>query len=254
MQENENQEILATENLTVLHPLHEMTMMPENLIHIENSDTIDIYADDEQRKAMFADWALYFTEITNPDNTVINTFFKAKYAPLNEVLNTVRPIMGKYGLSIIQAPFLSSGDPSVKTIVTHKSGALISFPTAVGKAIKQDIQGFGASVSYLRRFGVNAIAGVMGEVDDDGNENAKNAKKEPTKEELELADVRKEIIKASTAQIEKGINSDVVYKVISDKNNGKKNPNSISDIKMAKTILAEIKKLKVEKAEEPIVE
>ena len=142
----------------------------------------------EQRKLMFTDLAKYFEEVTNPENTVVNTFFKAKYAPLNEVLNTVRPILGKYGFAVIQVPTFDNANCSVNTILTHNSGGCISFPALQNKPTKPDVQGMGSTLTYLRRFSLNAYLGVMGEVDDDGNAAAsKNDKKAEQKEEVNEA-------------------------------------------------------------------
>ena len=134
-----------------------------------NAKSIQFFGTQEQRQEMFSSWAKYFSEVTNPENTVVNTFFKAKYSPLNEVLNTVRPILGKYGFGIFQAPSFNGTDCSVNTILTHESGAFMSFPALTNKPTKQDVQGMGSTLTYLRRFALNSIAGVMGEVDDDGN-------------------------------------------------------------------------------------
>lgn len=134
-----------------------------------NAKSIQIFGTQEQRQEMFSSWAKYFSEVTNPENTVVNTFFKAKYSPLNEVLNTVRPILGKYGFGIFQTPSFNGTDCSVNTILTHESGAFMSFPALTNKPTKQDVQGMGSTLTYLRRFALNSIAGVMGEVDDDGN-------------------------------------------------------------------------------------
>ena len=134
-----------------------------------NAKSIQIFGSQEQRQEMFSSWAKYFSEVTNPENTVVNTFFKAKYSPLNEVLNTVRPILGKYGFGVIQAPSFNGTDCSVNTVLTHSSGGFMSFPALTNKPTKQDVQGMGSTLTYLRRFALNSIAGVMGEVDDDGN-------------------------------------------------------------------------------------
>lgn len=135
-----------------------------------------IIGDCEQRQAMFTDFANYFEEVTNPENTTVNTFFKAKYAPLNEVLNTVRPILGKYGLSVVQIPTFDNANCSVNTLLTHKSGGCIFFPALQNKPTKPDVQGMGSTLTYLRRFALNAILGVMGEIDDDGNAAAEKGK------------------------------------------------------------------------------
>lgn len=143
-----------------------------------NAKSIQIFGTQEQRQEMFSSWAKYFTEVTNPENTVVNTFFKAKYSPLNEVLNAVRPILGKYGLGILQVPSFNGTDCSVTTILTHESGAFISFPALTNKPTKQDVQGMGSTLTYLRRFALNSITGVMGEVDDDGNASTGSTGKE----------------------------------------------------------------------------
>jgi|GEM_PF-2099097 len=222
---------------------------------IDNVESIEIIGLPYQRREMFESWASYFGEVSNPDNTTLNTFFKAKYAPLSEVLNTIRPIMGKYGLSITQAPYISNGEVCVRTMVMHKSGGIMSFPVMSAKPAKLDIQGFGSAMSYIRRFVINSIAGVMGEVDDDGNSASKGKKaevkpREKTKEEIELENAQIEIIKLATGKIELGIDKDVVYGIISSNNDGKKNPKTVMDLGVAKKIAKEIKALKIEEKKE----
>lgn len=108
-------------------------------------------------------------EIKNPSNTATNPFFKSKYSPLDTVLNTVRPILSKYGLSIIQAP---SGDGEhiiVATTLLHSSGEWMEFPNLVLKADKATAQGAGSAITYARRYALSAILGISSEDDDDGN-------------------------------------------------------------------------------------
>ena len=168
-------------------------------IGVEEKD-IQIFGNVNQRQQMFEDLAKYFEEVTNPENTVVNTFFKAKYAPLNEVLNTVRPILGKYGFSVMQIPTFDNANCSVNTILTHKSGGCISFPALQNKPTKPDVQGMGSTLTYLRRFSLNAILGVMGEVDDDGN-----AASSKTDKKLEQKDETNEALEACVSYISKAI-------------------------------------------------
>lgn len=247
-------------NLTFPTTIQE-NIIDENHIIFSNSENFEFYGTNEQRCNMFRDWALYFSEIKNPKNTVMNTFFKSKYAPLGEVLDTIREPLGKNGLSIIQAPLISNGEPAVKSIVTHKDGGILVLPIMSAKAIKNDVQGIVASISYIRRVVVNSLAGVIGDQeDDDGNSASDNKKKEaqtpkePTKEELELKEKQEEILKSATEQIEKGIDKELVYQVISDNNSGKKNPNAIKDVDVANKVLAEIKKLKITKKDKKVEE
>ena len=151
----------------------------------------------EQIAEMLDDYAKYFEEVTNPENSASNPFFKSKYSPLSEVLNTVRPLLGQYGFGILQSPKVSSaGLVQVQTIMTHRSGATISFPSIEARPAKADVQGIMSIITYLRRASVNAILGVCGEPDDDGNGNSNKDKKPAAKKETltpEQAQAKKDL-------------------------------------------------------------
>lgn len=159
----------------------ELEALQEDAFFLEDDGEVVFKGNDEQIAEMFADYAKYFGEVTNPWNTMTNAFLKNKYAPLNEVLNTVRPVLAENGFSVIQTPKVDEkGDVLVQTILMHKSGAMISFPSLKSKAVKADIQGLGAAITYLRRFAISSILGVASENDDDGDSNSSKNKK-PTK-------------------------------------------------------------------------
>lgn len=129
--------------------------------------------------------AMFQAEVTNPANTADNPFFKSKYAPLNEILNLVRPILTRYGLSIIQAPSGDGENISISTVLLHESGEWIEFPPLVLKADKVTPQGAGSAITYGRRYALSAVLGISSEDDDDGNHASqpqKESKKEPKKE------------------------------------------------------------------------
>ena len=106
-------------------------------------------------------------EIENASKNAKNPHFKSKYADLAEVLNTVRPVMSKHGISISQFPAFEQGIASVETIVMHASGEWLSGISSA-PVTKQDAQGVGSALTYLRRYSLAAIAGIAQE-DDDGN-------------------------------------------------------------------------------------
>lgn len=113
-------------------------------------------------------------EVQNPKNTADNPFFKSKYAPLNDVLNLVRPLLTQHGLSLLQSP---SGDGSnivVSTILMHESGEWIEPEPLILKADKATAQGAGSAITYARRYAVSAILGISSEDDDDGNHASDN--------------------------------------------------------------------------------
>lgn len=173
------------------------------------TDDLRIHGTEEQVTSMFQDFVGYFGEIENPENTAVNTFFNgSKYAPLNEVLNTVRPVMAKHGLAITQITSCNKEDGcTVTTMLMHKNGAYIIYPALVAKPAdtKNAVQGIGATLTYLRRFALNAVAAVCGEVDDDGNTNqsastSKSPKKEQTPHQ-KVASVAKDKSKKNRAKV-----------------------------------------------------
>ena len=106
-------------------------------------------------------------EVENASKASVNPHFKSKYADLAEVLNTVRPVFASCGLSFVQMPSFADGIVSVETMLVHESGEWIS-ETASSPITKQDAQGVGSAITYLRRYSLAAFAGIAQE-DDDAN-------------------------------------------------------------------------------------
>ena len=96
-----------------------------------------------------------------------NPFFKSKYADLSAVVRAVKEPFANNGLSYVQFPINDGDKIGVETILMHKSGEYLSELFTV-KASKQDAQGAGSVITYCRRYGLQAIAGIPSE-DDDGN-------------------------------------------------------------------------------------
>lgn len=119
-------------------------------------------------------------EIENAHKTSNNPHFKSKYADLAEVINTVRPVFSAHGLSVTQMPSFEAGIASVETLLLHASGEWISSVSSAPVS-KQDAQGVGSAITYLRRYSLAAIAGVAQE-DDDGNAAVAQAKPKAQKE------------------------------------------------------------------------
>ena len=109
-------------------------------------------------------------EIKNPGNTAVNPFFKSKYAPLEIVLNSVRPILSKHGLSVIQAPSTDENTIVITTILIHESGEFIETEPLKLKMDKVTAQGAGSSITYARRYALSSILGIASEDDNDGND------------------------------------------------------------------------------------
>lgn len=100
-----------------------------------------------------------------------NPFFKSKYADLSSVWDACRAALTKNGLSVIQTPSTEITETHtiirVGTILCHSSGEWISEELSAIPG-KDDPQGIGSCVTYLRRYALSAFTGVAPE-DDDGN-------------------------------------------------------------------------------------
>lgn len=122
-------------------------------------------------------------EISNPEKNAENPYYSkpgkaAKYADLAEVLNVVRPVFSKNGLSFVQCPSIHETSASVETMLLHESGQwiseVISSPIPprkdkdTGMVLPVTAQSIGSVITYLRRYSLAAFAGVAQE-DDDGN-------------------------------------------------------------------------------------
>lgn len=110
-----------------------------------------------------------------------NPFYKSKYADLTSVWSAASEPLAQNGLAVAQVsrvteplPYLDRDGKNqlligvvVETVLMHESGEWISgecyYPIA-----KNDAQGVGSAITYGRRYGLQAILGIVAE-DDDGN-------------------------------------------------------------------------------------
>jgi hypothetical protein len=120
------------------------------------------------------------------DKSASNPFFKSKYTPLEDVVDSIRPHLLELGLSFSQGGTLydawdQKGDGLrmasrlvLATRIMHKSGQwlenyfpLDAMPDKNGAVTPQ---AWGSASSYARRYGLQAALGITtGDVDDDGN-------------------------------------------------------------------------------------
>jgi hypothetical protein len=98
----------------------------------------------------------------------VNPHFKSKYADLASVWDACRDALQEAGLVVVQLPV--EGEPGRCTLVTrlfHTSGEYIE-STASVKLTKDDPQGYGSALTYLRRYMLMAFLGITPD-DDDGH-------------------------------------------------------------------------------------
>jgi hypothetical protein len=107
-----------------------------------------------------------------------NPHFKTKYADLGNVMDACLPALNAAGIAVIQPTGEDEHGRYVETILIHgESGESLAcrVPLIVSK---NDMQGYGSAVTYGRRYGLMAMAGIAPE-DDDGNAAAAAAPKAP---------------------------------------------------------------------------
>ena len=97
---------------------------------------------------------------------------RGNYAPLDAVLEAVRPVLNKHGLALPQATFVADGTLFVRCSVVHvTTGETHSAEYPAGLLALQHQQ-LGAGVTYARRYSLLSILGVFPENEDDDGEKA----------------------------------------------------------------------------------
>lgn len=96
----------------------------------------------------------------------VNPAYKSRYADLASVVAACLPALNAHGLSVYQPMREVDGKRYVVTIIAHESGETLENPVELLLG-KSDMQGLGSAMTYARRYGLMAMAGVAPE-DDDG--------------------------------------------------------------------------------------
>lgn len=101
-----------------------------------------------------------------PDKT--NPHFKSKFVSLGYLLSKVRPVLNRHGLVLSQSPALEDGKFVLRTKIMHISGESMSDSAPLSPA-KDDPQGQGSAITYMRRYALGAALAIADQEDDDGN-------------------------------------------------------------------------------------
>lgn len=135
----------------------------------------------ETFKEFASSFAKFQLEVTNPKMTADNPYFKSKYAPLDEVLKVVRPILAKHGLSVYQDVSTHEERTDHVVIVTtimHESGEWLESSPLTLPAFQKlkdgrsefNAQGAGSAITYAKRYSLQASLGIAADSDSDGEE------------------------------------------------------------------------------------
>jgi ERF superfamily len=104
-----------------------------------------------------------------PDAT--NPHFKSKFVSLGHLLSKVKPVLNRHGIVLVQAPAVGEGGVFVlRTVFMHApSGESMEFDAPL-KPTKDDPQGQGSAITYMRRYAAGAALAIADQEDDDGIE------------------------------------------------------------------------------------
>ena len=113
-------------------------------------------------------------DLKNPkkDKEVSTGTYTYKYAQLDTILESVKPILSKNGIAIIQDAANIPGAIVITTMLLHKSGQWFSseleMPTGANNSRMNGAQAVGSAITYGRRYSITALLGIAAEEDDDG--------------------------------------------------------------------------------------
>lgn len=94
--------------------------------------------------------------------------FKYTYADLASVIDAVKPVFNKHGLSFTQFPTVDIEKKTVSliTMLMHTSGQNLQSTLTMGLPDTKP-QSIGSVITYARRYSLSAVAGIASEEDDD---------------------------------------------------------------------------------------
>jgi hypothetical protein len=109
------------------------------------------------------------------------------YADLPKILEVINPILRKHGLGFTQA--INGND--IETVVFHvESGETITSKTAIPQGVQlkgmNDFQVLGSAITYLRRYSISSLLGIVTDKDTDAS-GEQEAPKKPSIDTKRLA-------------------------------------------------------------------
>lgn len=117
------------------------------------------------------------------DRDGTNPHFKSKFTTLGNLIAKARPVCNAHGIVFTQFPSSDEHGPTLVTILMHESGERLEFAAPL-ILTKQDPQGQGSAITYMRRYALAAALGISDQEDGDGNGTRAKAKASAPASEL----------------------------------------------------------------------
>jgi len=98
-----------------------------------------------------------------------NREYKFSYATLDAIMGSVRAPLAENAIAIVQLVVPTpDGKYVLRTMILHESGEYIGTETPLLVAERSN-QAFGSALTYMRRYTLSALLGVVADEDDDAN-------------------------------------------------------------------------------------
>ena len=121
-----------------------------------------------------------------------NPFFKSKYFDINKLLETIKPILNKLEIVILQPLRNVNGRPAIGTVLIDTSDNAET-KTLLDETITlpdlTDPQKMGSAITYYRRYSLQSALGLEAE-DDDGNVASNKVEVKSVVNEKTLEDIK----------------------------------------------------------------
>ena len=105
-----------------------------------------------------------------------STGYGYKYTSFDKLVQYLRPLLAKHGISFIQMPDGTAGSIGLTTLYMHSSGEWIAntvmCPIAEHKGMNT-YQSVGSAITYFRRYSLASFTGIASEEDVDASTNDK---------------------------------------------------------------------------------
>lgn len=108
-------------------------------------------------------------EVKMIEKDAANPHFKSDYATLDTIIQHVRPILHKHGLSVMQFPGGDGEKLTMRTMLLHESGEWLESELLTMIPTKKDPQGIGSATTYSRRYQLASMLSLSLGDDDDAN-------------------------------------------------------------------------------------
>jgi len=106
--------------------------------------------------------------VKSPVKDAMNTHYDSDYVTLDGLLEVVKPALNDCELILTQVFKELNGKRYLITSITHIDGCRIESELELLPE-KNTNQALGSSMTYMRRYAIEAICGIAGTNDDDGN-------------------------------------------------------------------------------------